>query len=512
MAIFWILSELICVLIFIIIGTYLYYKIYVFNFWSKRGVPYVKPMFPVGNLLDAILKRKIFGEIFAEIYFKYKKFPYIGTFSMYKPNLVINDPDLIRFVLAQGFTNFQDHGYYCNEKDDPLSGNLLLLHGKKWRNMRLRLAPTFNTNGKIKYMFAILRDKGYALEEFLAYKAENKNEIEIKDIACCFFIDVIMSTAFGIESNCLKDPKSEFNRSGRMFFSTNLLKNVMMLFTPKILEIFSIPVIGKNISEFFINVFKTTVEYRKVNNIVRDDFLNLIIQMIENGYVEYDEGKKPNVQKKVKKFTMLEGVAHSYGYYLAGFESPSTTLTFCLYELALNQDIQQKVHDEIDMILERHDGITNEAINEMSYLQMVILETLRKYPTLPILNRICNKDIELPNYNIVVPVGTIMLIPVLGIQRDPEYYPEPNKFIPERFTDEEIRSRNQYTYMPFGEGPRICPGIRFGIVEMKIALVNALRKYEYFPGSNTPTEIKYLKRGFTLSPENGIYLQIQLRN
>ncbi|XP_043497387.1 cytochrome P450 6k1-like [Polistes fuscatus] len=469
MAISWILSELIYVLIFIIIGTYLYYKIYVFNFWSKRGVPYVKPMFPVGNFLDVILERKIFGEIFAEIYFKYKKFPYIGTFSMYKPNLVINDPDLIRFVLAQAFTNFQDHGYYCNEKNDPFSGNLLFLHGKKWRNTRLRLAPTFNSNGKIKCMFAIVRDKGYALEEFLADKAKNKNEIEIKDIARCFLIDVIMSTAFGVESNCLKDPKSEFNQCGRKMFSSNILKNVMMLFVPEILKIFSIPYVGK--SEIFMKVFKTTVEYRKVNNIVRDDFLNVIIQMMENGYVDYDEGKKSDVQTKVKKLTMLEGAAQSFGYYLAGFESPSTTLTFCLYELALNQDIQQKVHEEIDMILEKHDGITIEAINEMSYLQMVILETLRKYPTMPILNRICNKEIELPNYNIVVPVGTIMIIPVLGIQRDPEYYPEPDKFIPERFTDEEIRSRNQYIYLPFGEGPRICPGTRFGIVEMKIALI-----------------------------------------
>lgn len=89
----------------------------------------------------------------------------------------------------------------------------------------------------------------------------------------------------------------------------------------------------------------------------------------------------------------------------------------------------------------------------------MIAETLRKYPPLPILNRVCTKDIELPNSNVVVSKGTTLVIPVLGIHRDPNIYPEPEKFIPERFSEEQIRDRHQYSYLPFGEGPRICIGM-----------------------------------------------------
>ena len=89
-------------------------------------------------------------------------------------------------------------------------------------------------------------------------------------------------------------------------------------------------------------------------------------------------------------------------------------------------------------------------------------ETLRKYPILPFLDRKCCIDYELPaptgTRTIKLPVGTGVYIPVLGIHYDPKYFPEPQKFDPDRFTDENKHSRPKYTYIPFGEGPRMCIG------------------------------------------------------
>jgi cytochrome P450 family 6 len=89
-------------------------------------------------------------------------------------------------------------------------------------------------------------------------------------------------------------------------------------------------------------------------------------------------------------------------------------------------------------------------------------ETLRKYPVLPFLERKCRSDYELPapngNGTITLPVGTGVYIPVLALQNDPTYFPEPDKFDPERFTEENKQSRPNYTYIPFGEGPRMCIG------------------------------------------------------
>lgn len=85
-------------------------------------------------------------------------------------------------------------------------------------------------------------------------------------------------------------------------------------------------------------------------------------------------------------------------------------------------------------------------------------ETLRRYTALPALNRQCTEDYKLPGIGLVIPKGMNIVIPIHGIHHDPEYYPDPYKFDPERFTDDKIKKKNNYTYIPFGEGPRMCIG------------------------------------------------------
>lgn len=82
------------------------------------------------------------------------------------------------------------------------------------------------------------------------------------------------------------------------------------------------------------------------------------------------------------------------------------------------------------------------------------------YPSIPFLNRECTKDYKIPNSNIILKKNTNVLISNLGIQRDPEYYHKPNIFNPDRFSTENIKTRPPYTYLPFGEGPRNCIGMR----------------------------------------------------
>jgi cytochrome P450 family 6 len=87
------------------------------------------------------------------------------------------------------------------------------------------------------------------------------------------------------------------------------------------------------------------------------------------------------------------------------------------------------------------------------------LEALRKYPPLPILTRLCTRDYIVPDTTIQIKKGVGVIIPVLGIHRDPEYYPNPEVFDPERFNDENKKSRPAFTWLPFGDGPRICIGM-----------------------------------------------------
>ena len=104
-------------------------------------------------------------------------------------------------------------------------------------------------------------------------------------------------------------------------------------------------------------------------------------------------------------------------------------------------------------------------------------ETLRKYPILPFLDRTCVSDYELPspsgNGTVTLPAGTAIFVSVLGIQHDPQYFQEPEIFDPDRFTEENKHSRPKYSYIPFGEGPRMCIGsitlsiLNYEIVDFK---------------------------------------------
>lgn len=88
----------------------------------------------------------------------------------------------------------------------------------------------------------------------------------------------------------------------------------------------------------------------------------------------------------------------------------------------------------------------------------VVLETMRKYPPLPLLNRICVKDYKLPDSDLFVEKGTRLVVPVLGLHHDPDYFPEPATFNPDRFNEANKNRIPTCAYIPFGEGPRICIG------------------------------------------------------
>jgi cytochrome P450 family 6 len=92
----------------------------------------------------------------------------------------------------------------------------------------------------------------------------------------------------------------------------------------------------------------------------------------------------------------------------------------------------------------------------------MFIETLRKYPVLPFVDRFCSSDYPLPspsgNGTVMLPKGTAVYIPIFALHYDPQYYSEPGKFDPERFNEEDKQNRPNYAYLPFGEGPRVCIG------------------------------------------------------
>lgn len=144
----------------------------------------------------------------------------------------------------------------------------------------------------------------------------------------------------------------------------------------------------------------------------------------------------------------------------------------------------------------------------------MITESLRKYPTIGNLMRIAVADYKVPGTDIIIQKGQQVIISPYAIQNDPDYYENPEIFNPDRFLPEEVKKRNQFAYLPFGEGPRICIGQRFGILQVKLGLITMLSNYSFEQCSKTivPVNFELHHTQALMKPEDDIYLRVEKIN
>jgi len=278
-------SLAVCVLA----AVYVYFKVS-FNYWKRRNVPYAKPTFPFGNFGDMLFRKASIGHLFENIYKELDGEKYGGTYGFTKPAVIFRDPDIIKNVLVKDFSSFHDRGFYVDEELDPLFGHLFLLQGKRWRNLRVKLSPTF-TSGKMKMMFQTLVDCGIELRSILEKSASDEEIIEIKDILARYSTDVISSCAFGIQCNSLKNPDAEFRQWGRKAFAPTVRNTIILLTAatfPRLLSMLKVSPLDPKISKYFRNMVEETVNYRERNNITRNDFMQLLIQIKNKVKLEED--------------------------------------------------------------------------------------------------------------------------------------------------------------------------------------------------------------------------------
>lgn len=185
-------------------------------------------------------------------------------------------------------------------------------------------------------------------------------------------------------------------------------------------------------------------------------------------------------------------------------------MNFCMYELSINEEIQEKARQNVRKALEKHNGeLTYDAIGDMDYLEQCIDETLRKYSVVTALQRVAMNDYKLPGTDIILPKGQAISIPVQAIQHDPELYPNPQTFDPDRFSPEEVTKRHPFAYMPFGAGSRICIGMRFAMVEMKIGFAKILIKYKFtLDRSKTSIPLKFVPSSPIITPTEKIIMNL----
>lgn len=203
--------------------------------------------------------------------------------------------------------------------------------------------------------------------------------------------------------------------------------------------------------------------------------------------------------------------------------------------MAKNQKVQSKAQKEIDEVTARYNNqITYESLSEMKYLEAcidgknefikfryqlyefnsILTETLRIYPVIPLLHRECTKEYQMPGTNAIINKGALVMIPVLALQRDPQFYPNPNNFEPERFLAANAcdKSFAEMPYLPFGDGPRGCIALRLGKLQAKVGLILMLQKTSFDLQGNAPRDLEISPPAFSLTPiDDIINLKVKTR-
>lgn len=351
-------------ILFVVAVTSLFiYLQYAFSYWRRRGVPHLTTYrIPFGHITDLT----DFRQLISVLQPSYNHFrgpnapPFIGIYMFRRPVVVLMQPEFIKQVLIKDFDIFNERGLYTNPRGDPLTAHLLAMDAEPWRQMRSKLTPTF-TSGKMKYMFPTILQVSDRFERRLnELIGDAARELEMKDLLARFTTDIIGTCAFGIECNSLDDPQAEFRRMGRAIFEKPRRGPLGITFVQayrRLSRFLNIKLIDDKVSAFFLNVITETVAYREAHGVRRNDFLDLLIEL----------------RRKDGSLSIEEMAAQAFIFFLAGFETSSTTMMFALFELASNPDVQSRAREEIKTVLAAHGGeFTYEAMMEMHYLNQVI--------------------------------------------------------------------------------------------------------------------------------------------
>ncbi|XP_055545136.1 probable cytochrome P450 6a14 [Wyeomyia smithii] len=430
--------------------------------------------------------------------FKARKLPVGGTMLYIIPTVLVLDPELIKAIMVKDFANFHDRGIYNNPEVDPLSGHLFALEGAAWRLLRTKLSPTF-TSGKMKMMFETILGVSDELRKYLHEEmVQGAAELHMKDVLAGYTTDVIGTCAFGIECNSLRDPECDFRRIPKKLFEQSVGQMMWMIFLMMFKGVatkLKLKAMPDDLEGFFVRLVRGTIDHREKNNVQRNDFMNLLIQM-------------KNSNNPEEKITIDEITAQALIFFIAGFETSSTVMVNCLYELAQNQTIQDKLRKEIRQVC-GEGKLTYDNVCGIEYLNMVVDETLRKYPPVDSLIRTSIKSYQIEDSDLKLPERTVIFIPIHAIHNDPQYYPDPERFDPERFTAENRAKRHPFVYLPFGEGPRNCIGMRFGLMQTRVGLISILREFRVKFGPNTPVPLKIDIKSGIVSPLGGVPLLLE---
>lgn len=424
------------------------------NYWKNKNVVGPRPIPFIGNFGKVLIRKESITKFCVNIYRQFPNEKAIGLYQGYSATLILRDPELIKDVLIKDFAHFSDRGTKIS--NDPLSENLFNAEIDPWRKMRHGFTPMFSS-GKLKSMSPLIHTCVEEFQEYVDKLVEENVEHEIRALMAKYTLEVIGSCAFGLKLGNLTQDENLFREIADIIFKPSTKSNIwrgLNVIFPGIIKFFNISLSNPRVLQFFRDLVQRVVSERDGKSMVRKDFMDHLIELREkmnNNIVDTDKSLKFHITNDVM-------AAQALVFYAAGFETSSASMSFLIHELALNQEFQDKIFKEVNSVIQKHGALTYDAVCDMSYLEMAFDEILRKHPPGGALIRNCVIDYKFSKINLKIEPGVKVLIPVMALHHDPQYFENPDEFNPDRFSVENKRNIKPCTYIPFGEGPRNCIG------------------------------------------------------
>ncbi|XP_041971593.1 cytochrome P450 4C1-like [Aricia agestis] len=452
----------------------------IFNYNAKSRkilqIPGPKRHFIIGNALDLMVSPV---QLFQYVRDAANQFSDLYSIHAYPVSSVnIYNPEDVEIITSGMKHHEKSHVYKF--LSPWLQEGLLVSNGSKWQSRRKILTSAFHFNVLQKY-FATMKDNDKALIESL--RDTRGDPVDIVSTISDYTLNTICEAAMGTNL------RAEETKKGVAYKTAiyDLAKYIIYRFSNVYL-----------LSDFFFNMTWLGKSQKKYLNIVHDFTTSIIekrkeaIKAKEVGTIEDSEDEYTGKKKRAAMLDLLiakqnEGLIDDVGiqeevdtFMFAGHDTTAVCLTYTLLLLANHPDVQKKVIEELDDIFGKDTrDATMEDLSAMKYLDLVIKESLRLYPSVPFIMRQITQPCKLSNFEI--PANTMCAIHIYDLHRNEKYFPDPEKFDPERFLPENSVGRHNYAYIPFSAGPRNCIGQKFAMMEMKSSLSSILRNFNIAP-------------------------------
>ena len=365
---------------------------------------------------------------------------------------LVNHPDGIEEVLVSKAKNFIKH-FALRLNPLVLGKGLLTSESDFWLRQRRLIQPVFVRSRIVSYAAAMVT----ATQRLIAdWKTGERRDImaDMMRVTLEIAAKTLFGSEVGKEAHAVAEAMDIMQNNFIERFNS-LLPLPLWIPTPGNLRM-------KRAVRHLDEILFGFIRQRRAENADKGDLLSLLL----NARDEDDGSRMTDRQVRDEAMTL----------FLAGHETTALTLSWAWYLMAQHPDAEQKMWTELDTVLAGR-APTVEDWPRLKYTEMIALEAMRLYPPAYVIGREAIADCEIGGY--AVPRGMTLLMPQWVVQRDPRFYDEPEKFRPERWGGERVKSMPKFAYFPFGGGPRVCIGQQFAMMELVMILATIGQRFRF---------------------------------